>query len=298
MLTPPRLSLIVPAFDCPALLLRCLQSLQQQSMLDFEVIVVDDGSEPTLYTQLPLALSDSPRLRWLRHAHNQGRAAARNTGWRAARAELLVFLDADMAVAADFVAQHWRFHLQQGPGWLGQGKIIGTSDGQAQPVASLWTDASQAVFATGNVSVPRKAMVVSGGFDEAFTEYGWEDLELGWRLLQHGYRSGRVPATAWHYEPLPQWQPEALARDRARAEAAGRGAALFFTKHPTLAVRWMTQLAWPQAVLDSALLGGRREQFWLVLARYMLKSQPKLGLALYRLVLNHYTVQAARRARL
>lgn len=276
--------------------MRCLQSLQQQSMLDFEVIIVDDGSVPALCAQLPLEVTALNRLRWLRHAHNQGRAAARNTGWRAARTELLVFLDADMAVAPDFVAQHWRFHLQQGPGWLGQGKIIGTADLQARPAASLWTDASQAVFATGNVSVARTAMVQTGGFDEAFAEYGWEDLELGWRLLQQGWHSGRLPATAWHYEPLPQWQPEALARDRAKAEAAGRGAALFFSKHPTLAVRWMTQLAWPQAVLDHALLGGQREQIWLALARYALKSQPKLGLALYRLVLNHYTLQAARRA--
>lgn len=259
--------------------------------------MVDDGSAPALAGQMPVAFSMTSRLRWLRHAHNQGRAAARNTGWRAARADLLVFLDADMAVASDFVAQHLRFHLQQGPGWLGQGQMIGTSDPLQTPAASLWTDASRAVFATGNVSVARAALQQVGGFDEAFAEYGWEDLELGWRLQQAGYRGGRVPATAWHYEPLPDWQPEALARDRAKAEAAGRGAALFFAKHPTAAVRWMTQLAWPQALLDTVLLGGARERCWLSLARCTLKSQPKLGLALYRLVLNHYALQAARRAR-
>lgn len=261
------------------------------------MIVVDDGSLPALAGQMPADLSNAPRLRWLRQAHNRGRAAARNTGWLAARADLLIFLDADMAVAPDFVAQHLYFHLQQGSGWLGQGQIIGTADPAQTPAASFWTDASRAVFATGNVSVARAALQQVGGFDEAFAEYGWEDLELGWRLQQADYRGGRVPATAWHYEPLPVWLPEALARDRAKAEAAGRGAALFFKKHPTFAVRWMAQLAWPQALLDTALLGGSRERFWLNLARHTLKSQPKLGLALYRLVLNHYALQAARRAR-
>ncbi|PKL75222.1 MAG: family 2 glycosyl transferase, partial [Candidatus Melainabacteria bacterium HGW-Melainabacteria-1] len=182
-------SVIVPHYNRHDLLLRCLNALRQQHFGDFEIVLVDDGStDPTLSELQPL-FSVWPRLRRLVFSDNRGRAAARNAGLALARGELVIFLDADMDVGPDFVAEHWRFYVAQGAGWIGQGRIIGTQDPAIRPMPSLWTDASCARFATGNVSVAREILLRLGGFDEAFSGYGFEDLELGYRLMQAGWRS-------------------------------------------------------------------------------------------------------------
>lgn len=287
-------SLIIPHHNRYQLLRRCLGSLREQSWADFEIIVVDDGSEPRLQ---PETAWDEPwsRLRWIQLARNRGRAAARNAGLAAARGELVVFLDCDMAVRGDFVAAHARFHLAQGPGWMGQGRIIGTQDIETLPAPSVWTDASRAQFATGNVSVAREMLLRLGGFDEAFSAYGFEDLELGFRLIRAGCKAGHVSeAVSWHYEPLPlefDW-----AADVARERERGRGAALFYRRHPCFAVRMIVQLTPLHPLLDALpRLGGLiSEARWREWIEALKPRHPKLALALYRGLLNRYCAQATR----
>ena len=71
-----------------------LHSLQQQSLEDIEIIVVDDGSaDSTAEVLVPRQQSD-PRIYVIRQA-NAGVSAARNTGLRAARAAYIAFMDDD-----------------------------------------------------------------------------------------------------------------------------------------------------------------------------------------------------------
>src|SRR5437660_469253 len=85
-------SVVVPSHDRPEGLARLLAGLRRQTLAPerFEVIVVDDGSsEP--------AVVDSRELlvRVLRHEQSRGPAAARNSGWRAASADVVAFIDDD-----------------------------------------------------------------------------------------------------------------------------------------------------------------------------------------------------------
>lgn len=90
--SPPLFSVVIPAFNRPDLLRQCLQSLLSQSFGDFEAIIVDDGSSPSLRPVVDAC--NDPRLRFMAQ-ENAGPSAARNTGILAARGKYIAFLDSD-----------------------------------------------------------------------------------------------------------------------------------------------------------------------------------------------------------
>src|SRR5215207_5979372 len=97
-------SIIVPTYQRPAALARCLDAIRA---LDFprdrfELLVVDDGS-PTPPADLIAALDRSLDAQLVRARHS-GPAAARNAGARLARGRYLVFTDDDCAPRADWLS--------------------------------------------------------------------------------------------------------------------------------------------------------------------------------------------------
>lgn len=89
MNTPPRLSIIIPSYNRPHLLPRAVKSALGQTISDFEVVVVDDGSPE------PVSLPHHPQLKVIRLSENQGTAAARNAGAKAAQGRWITYLDDD-----------------------------------------------------------------------------------------------------------------------------------------------------------------------------------------------------------
>ena len=103
-----KISVVIPCKDRHTKLQRALASVQKQSLLPHEIIVVDDGSEP------PLALnaSDQIPIKLIRQ-RNQGPAAARNRGVREASGEWIALLDSDdvwfpekLATQSELINQH------------------------------------------------------------------------------------------------------------------------------------------------------------------------------------------------
>ncbi|MGD9814818.1 MAG: glycosyltransferase family 2 protein [Hyphomonadaceae bacterium] len=94
-MSAPRVSAVIPSYNRAASIRAAVESALAQSFTDLEVIVVDDGSDDD--TASALAGLADPRLIVLRHERNAGAAAARNTGIRAARGDLIAFLDSDDA---------------------------------------------------------------------------------------------------------------------------------------------------------------------------------------------------------
>jgi len=90
---PPKVSVVVPAYNRERLILHALNSVLAQTFADFEILAVDDGS--TDGTIQAIQSCTDPRIRCLRHEKNRGAAAARNTGIQAARGEYVAFLDSD-----------------------------------------------------------------------------------------------------------------------------------------------------------------------------------------------------------
>jgi len=84
----PRVSVILPTHNRPRLLLEALGSLNKQTYLDWEGVIVDDASIPSVNLS-------NPRLHIIRHDISHGGAAAKNTGIHHASGKVIAFLDDD-----------------------------------------------------------------------------------------------------------------------------------------------------------------------------------------------------------
>ena len=91
---PPKLSVIVPVHNGEAFLPACLESILAQTFRDFELLIVDNGSDDGTPEILASFASRDPRVRPLRLSES-GVSLARNTGMRNSRGEFITFIDAD-----------------------------------------------------------------------------------------------------------------------------------------------------------------------------------------------------------
>ena len=217
-------SVIVPCHQTPAAMLaRTLASLEGQTCPRnmFEVLIVDDGSDPPL-TRLPSTPLDVKVVRRERgvfgNALTRSTAGqARDAGVRAAAHDILLFVDSTMLVEADWMAAHSRWHhavsdaltvgvrahvdvsgldaemIRSRPGTLRE--LL--SDRPADPpryerqlaetdgLTSRADDPFQMVVA-GNLGIRKRFYRELGGFEESFTFWGFEDVELGYRAYTGG----------------------------------------------------------------------------------------------------------------
>ncbi|HEY2909400.1 MAG TPA: glycosyltransferase family 2 protein [Gemmataceae bacterium] len=93
-----RLSLVIPAYNEAAAIEGAIaeaESALEQLFLEFEVLIVDDGSTDATAALTQRMLPSAPHTRLLRHDVNRGYGAALRTGFDAARYELVAFTDAD-----------------------------------------------------------------------------------------------------------------------------------------------------------------------------------------------------------
>lgn len=191
----PRVSVVVPVRNRRSLLRITLDALADQTFRDYEVVVVDDGSDDGSDQE---ALADVEAGRPVRLVRSQARGAvaAREAGIAASTGDILAFTDSDC-----------RPH----PGWLERGVaaidrgadvVQGLTKPTRQPrplertVQSLRDDG---LFATCNVFYRRAAFEAAGGFDTtagdvlgfrpgaALRGLGFgEDTLLGWRVRRSG----------------------------------------------------------------------------------------------------------------
>ena len=99
-----RLSVIIPAYNYAHFLGACLHSVQSQSEVDLEVLVVDDGS----LDDTAALVAATPGVGYI-HQSNQGLSAARNTGLKHSSGEYVLFLDADDLLAPASLAARLKF---------------------------------------------------------------------------------------------------------------------------------------------------------------------------------------------
>jgi glycosyltransferase involved in cell wall biosynthesis len=169
---------------------------------------------------------------------NSGLAKGRNAGIARATGERIIFIDDDVLPLPNFVEEHLRSHALA-PKAIVRGGAINVEDFDMLPVP-IWSikHYSGNFFWTTNVSVPLTTIRAIGGFNESFSEYGWEDIDVGLRLRFGGVRAVFNPkALVYHYKPRPRSGNVERMITQARAQA--RTAVQLAEIHP----HWRTYLA-------------------------------------------------------
>jgi len=191
---------------------RVLDALKHQTLSPsrFEVVVVDDGSTDETSTVLH-CYADSLPLRVFQQRHS-GLAEAKNLGVFAARSPIVIFLDDDDVADPDLITAHLAMHIaypEVGTAVLGHTRLA--ADVQRFPVMRHVTEVGCQLFSYdrmrpgqivgyaefwgGRSSCKRELLLRHGAFNPAF-RFGYEDIECGWRLAQHGLRVIYEPAAS------------------------------------------------------------------------------------------------------
>ena len=249
----PKATVVVATYNGERTLDACLKSLQELNYPDYEVILVDDGSTDS--TEQICRKFEG--VRYVRHEKNLGLSAARNTGINGARGEVIAFTDSDCRADED-----WLFYLVND---LLNSDFAGIGGHNLLPPEDSWVGAAVMVSPGGpthvmitdrlaehipgcNMAFYKWALDEIGGFDPIFRKAG-DDVDVCWRLQQHGYNLGFSPAGfVWHYR-------RATARDYLKQQYGyGEAEALLVRRHPEY-FNWFGGSQWRGRIYSPAKLG-------------------------------------------
>ncbi len=200
----PRVSVVVASYNAHSTLRLCLDSLQNLSYPNYEVILVDDGSTD----ETPSIASEYKYIRYIRYEKNQGLSVARNIGIEAAEGEIVAFTDADCRADDD-----WLFFIVTD---LIGSRFAGIGGHNFLPPDDSWTASAVMVSPGGpahvmltdrlaehvpgcNMLFYKWALEEIGGFDPIYRKAG-DDVDICWRLQERGYKIGfSHSGFVWHY---------------------------------------------------------------------------------------------------
>ena len=200
-----KVSIIVPVYNGGNHFRNCVSSLLGINfpVEQLQVILINDGSQDDT-SQWLFEQKLSPNFEIITHTDNRGRAAARNSGLKKAKGDIIIFLDADMVINSDFVTEHIKAISRPEVAAV-SGLVIANPNerktslqnylfkyrkrgakqlGEKNPIPFKY-------LITNNMSVKRKVVEKCGIFDEIYIGYGGEDTDYAirlWELYPNGLR--------------------------------------------------------------------------------------------------------------
>lgn len=199
-------SVVIPTYNRSQILLECIEALYKQSVSikDYEVIIVDDGSTDNTATVVKNLRKFHPNL-YYHFQKNQGQGVARNNAIKKAKGKVIVLIGDDIIATHDFLFEHQKLHyahpeensavlgftawhpklqINSFMRWMTDGSTVLGKFGGHQFAYEKLQGKEQAdfnFFYTSNISLKR-SLLNKFSFDQSFSGYGWEDIELGYRL--------------------------------------------------------------------------------------------------------------------
>jgi len=229
--TQPRVSVIVCVRNRPEQILHCLESLAASDYVNFEVVVVDDGSTdhtPEVVEQFAADRAEG-FVRLVRNPQNRGVSGARNSGIAAAAGEIILFTDSDCIVASDWISRMVDAFLAEPvdavcgtvrdpyPRNLVEQAFFGNT--------TLRKTRWQTRLLVGNNMGFRRSVFDKFEFDDMLT-YGCDEDDVARQVVQSGGTIGRAPeAVVEHHHPMT------LRGYLNQAKRQGQGSARYWFKY-------------------------------------------------------------------
>ena len=187
------ISIIIPSNRLDEKFERCLLAIENAVMPDnTELIIVLDGiaTSPEFFEKFNSVESNIIEL-----VDNKGPAFARNKGAQYAKGDVLLFIDADIAIQKDSIYQVWQWFSKVDSG----DALIGMYDDQPSDTSlvskfrnllhhytHLHASPLATTFWSGFGAMRKKSFLLLGGFEGAYKKPSVEDIELGYRLVKAG----------------------------------------------------------------------------------------------------------------
>jgi glycosyltransferase involved in cell wall biosynthesis len=184
-----KISVVIPTYKRPQLLLRCIKALFQQKFPkeDYEIIVVSDGfDDETEESLMSFFNLPKPSFHYFPLPKKSGPAAARNVGWQFADSELIAFTDDDCIPDVNWLSELWNAYQAN------KKSLIAFSGRTIVPLPSAnptdyernIAQLENAEFITANCACTKLALEKVGGLDEQFTMAWREDSDLQFKFIE------------------------------------------------------------------------------------------------------------------
>jgi glycosyltransferase involved in cell wall biosynthesis len=192
-------SIIIPTYNRADKLIETLNSLIRTSLINFELVLVIDGSEDHTSEKINSVKNSFQNIKIITQ-ENKGRSSARNKGAKESEGDLLIFYDDDIILTEESVSRHLEFHSNHensicGGNIIEEFSIIKTDFGLFKYGLTIkWIDKyingynllqrDNLFLTAANFSIPRNLFFSLGGFNESLPDV--EDFELAARAFIKG----------------------------------------------------------------------------------------------------------------
>jgi glycosyltransferase involved in cell wall biosynthesis len=197
----PAVTVVIPTWNRCAMAAEAVESVLAQTWRDFELIVVDDGSNDSTAEHLSRMLHERREpgdvaVRIERIENRRGPAAARNRGVALARAPMVAFLDSDdlwlprkLELHLAYARAHPEFPISQtGELWVRSGRRVNPARRHLKRAGDIFLESLRTcLISPSAVMLPVKLFAATGGFDEDIAAA--EDYDLWLRILAR-HRAG------------------------------------------------------------------------------------------------------------
>lgn len=192
----PDVTLVIPAFNVSKFIRQTLESVQKQTLENFECIIVNDFSTDDTLEIVRRTIKNDHRFKVINHMANAGLSASRNAGLRAARGKYIAFLDAD-----DLMMPNSLLYRKKVLDRAVESRIIGTYCGSVTinedcisapkeencrlDMINFITSRGECPFNANQPMFKTSILRKFGGFNQSLAQA--EDYDMWMRILRKGF---------------------------------------------------------------------------------------------------------------
>lgn len=207
-------SIVVCTFNRLSYLKKCLASLEKLDFPEYEIIIVDDGSQDG--TKQFLENLKNEKIKVIHHKYNQGISSAKNSGIKIARYDIIAFTDDDCEVDKNWLNELFEGFKNENDGFSIGKTVYIRENYQGYFPERLVTNGNAQWPGGGNIAYRKKVFDVCGNFDDLFFKYNNEDSEMAIRAVSYGFFFRRTPKAIVRHQAMI-WNTKSLLKSARNA---------------------------------------------------------------------------------